>query len=477
MDNGTEKNLTEQYIESQERKARKNKITGIIIFCLIILGIGFYAGYKAYSNWEQEKNAYKHQVLSANYFLLDDFNNIFLGQTANIALKMLFNEEFERDFQKGRLAESIQNINNLERVTAERKFRVNQHELRTFLRQSSYNILDLIDEKELSSEHKAHIAAIYNTYMALQDLYSEMLTEYWQLPHDEKTAAYEKLFYEGAFIYNYVNRAYRIIDGVPATVQTSKSIEREQQRLAYSQEQQEKLRNTISKNEAKEYAEDMYKVLFGKAAALKEKGVSSMDYNVETGTGSGSKDDKGQYITGVYFVAADFKEEEQYIKVDLTERGISYSNRMHTPKEKLKDMEIDTIADDIIKQFGTTALKKIHASRREDVIHYTFRIEDETYSDRTQHITFQFYKDGVIRHLSVGNAHLFYGTYEKHSPSITIEEAMQSIDEEFREDITASMLVYDSRLYYRFTVNKYDNMFYLAVNADTGEYMFVMRKY
>lgn len=486
MNQSDEKSLTDLYVEGRERIARRNKIIGIIAAFLVLLAIIFHIGHKLYRSIDYSKTYYQDQVEYTNYLLADKFDR-FLKCVDDIAANLIFDVEFDREYQKGLLTGSRENIDNIERMSAKKEYHLNESGFRDFpsltdfLSESSYCVYQLIDEKELSSEQKEYLANIFNTYKKLQSLRVELLKAYRESNGPENDKIYEGLFYDGQYAYHYVNKAYQIIDGITVSVPTAKSREQEQRSREYSREQVEKFNNAMSRDEAKKYASDVYQILFGKPAELAEKRVRSENYDVESGEGNIFNDNSGQYLIAVDYTAGHFDPENQYINIGLPEGYFSYVHMGHKAEKELTGEELEKIANEIVSGFKCGLLKKVGANwseksvssgkgiRLDSVITFTYRVEDDIYIDERQYVTIDLYMDGILRNLNFSSPDLFYGTYNKPKPAIDAETAKKSIDPEFHENIEGWKLVYANELYYQFTVSKYGNRFFINVDAGTGK--------
>ncbi|MEN6314573.1 MAG: hypothetical protein ABFD25_10035 [Clostridiaceae bacterium] len=486
MNQSGEKSLTDLYVERRERIAKRNKIIGITVVFLVLFAVIFRIGYKLYRSIDYNKTYYQSQVENTDYMLADEFDR-FLIRVDDIAANLIFDIEFDREYQKGLLTGSRENIDNLERISVKKEYHLDESgvrdfpSLRDFLSESSYCVYQLIDEKELSEEQKEYLANIHNTYKKLRNLRIELLKEYWDSNGPEKDKIYERLFYDGQYVYNYVNKAYQIIDGITISVPTAKSREQEQRSREYSQEQVERFNNAMSRSEAKEYASDVYRILFGEPAELTEKGVRSENYDIESGTGSVFNDNSGQYLIGVDYTAKHFDPENQYINIGLPDGYFNYVHTGHKAEKELSGEELEKMANEIISSFKCGFLKKINANENERsissggnarldrAITFTYRVEDDTYIDERQYVTIDLYMDGILRSLNFSSPDLFYGTYNKSKPAIDMETAKKSIDPEFHKNIEGWKLICTNELYYQFTVNKYGSRFFINVDAGTGK--------
>lgn len=144
----TELNLTE--IKREELRTKRNKNIMKAIIGLVIIFILFIIGNKAYDRYRENIYRDKLTIISQNETLLRDFNS-YLEYVNQIITDLLFDEEFESDFVRGRLSQMRENISNLFYVRYDyQKYNIDRMRLNDFFHDSSSTISWLLEKNSVS---------------------------------------------------------------------------------------------------------------------------------------------------------------------------------------------------------------------------------------------------------------------------------------------------------------------------------------
>jgi len=472
--NDKELNITVQ-IKREELRIKRNRNIKKAIIGLIIIFIIFFIFNKAYDLYKERIYRDKRTIMTHNEIILSEFDAN-LQYTNGIIIKLIFAQEIDKDYVRGRLSAMRQSFSNLSYIKFDNeKYKIDKLRLGDFFVDSANSIDTLLKKDSISQDEKEFLSGIYKVNEAVMNTYSENIIRGYN--NDNIEEARYSLYYEGEMLYHLSNTIFVSSDGVNAY------IERQQQHESkdYFAETANQLKRSISDEKALALANKLYSSLFdNRDSKLEETGYTSRNYNATTGVGENFEDDSGTYITSIKYSTEDFDENE-YIEVFATcgDKNIVYKNESNLTKNEVSEAEIDKIAHEIIKRLNCkllvlenkseTLMPVLNSTKDANALNYSYFIKDENYYDETTRVYIHIYKDGTIRDVYIGHPSLLDGTYEKITAKISQREAVKALDMENQNSVKSVVLVKSREPYYKIVFNRYGIDFTAHVNAESGE--------
>ncbi|MCT4544349.1 MAG: PepSY domain-containing protein [Vallitalea sp.] len=472
MDNKSS-NYVEQYLDNQNRKKRKRKKIIIIVLSIILVANLINFSYKKYINYKNIKNADIDYIINTNIMLVNNYNRYFLKDAKESCINILFKEDSENIDKQLLFKNNVIFIDQLYDIHMSKYIMDHDdiYSFTSFLKDSSRCIKQLEGQENITEEQKEYVSSIYETYNELSELFNKLMTEnLYSCKDSQEEAAEYHLFYEGKFLYDYINLSNGIINNISSVIETEQSIAQDKQHELFIENEKESKKNALSEIEANTIARDFSKVIFDYTKELKVSKKTYEEYSASGKIGI-SEDGRGDYLTDITYTSNSFNANEQII-IDLVHNDAYYANYHHKTESILSYDEIDDIASSIINRLGNSSIiltDKYKPTSDNYFYSYYYLIGDENYEDQTQNISLILYGDGQIQSLSINNETL-YNNYEKIKPKISLEQAKNSLTNESRKNILHWKLINQHHdMYYEFTINKYNNTFYILVDANIGE--------
>lgn len=472
--NDKELNRTEQ-IKREELRIKRNKNIKKAIMGLIITFIIFIIANKAYESYREKIYFDKSIIMTDNERILREFDD-YLQYVNNTITDLIFDQEIDKEFSRGRFSAMRQSFSNLSYVrTNDQKYKIDKIRLDDFFYESANSIDTLLKQDSISPDEKEFLSGIYKVNREVMNTYSEHIKRSYN-NNDSDEIRYS-LYYEGELLYHLSNTICASSDGVKTYIERDNTNESRE----YIDRTLNELQRSISDDKALSLANKMYWVIFDKRdVKLEETGYTSENFNVITGNGESFEDNSGTYTTSIKYSAEDFNENE-YIEVCTTTgyNNVFYWNAGYSSNKEIPEGEIDKIADEIISKINCEILtlenksegnmQVLNSNKLANVLTYSYLLRDENYFDETTYVYLYIYKDGTIRGFDIGEYSLLDGTYKKITAKISPREAINALDKDSQNSIKSVALVKSYETYYQIIFSRYGIDFTARVNAESGE--------